>query len=641
MTTSTSTDTINHELVKENFYNAINKEWEDNNEIPNEYSRWGTFEILHKKTQENLKELLENSDTDSKEGQLLHAFYDSYMDTEYRHSENTGPILPYLDKIKNIETSEDIINMLVTFTKDGFKTLFPVYAEPDAKDSSVIRPYMCQGGLHLPDMKYYFEEEHKEIREKYLVHMSNLFRMISYVDENELTDICKDIFTFEEKIAKTWMTREEHREIEKTYHKVNRHNHFGKNVNMLLDKLEVTDTIIYDNDNYFSYIEDLIENKKNIDIFKHYFTWNIVSGAASLLGNAFVDERFDFCGRILNGQKEKKPLWMRGLSFLEGNVGETLSKLYVDRYFPEESKTKMLTMVNNLSVALKEHIQKLDWMEDSTKVKALEKLEKFNVKIGYPNKFKDYTHLKTHKHPLNNSIEFDRYEFQTDFVNRLEKPVDKERWEMYAHTINAYFHPEMNEIVFPAAILQAPFFDPNAEDAYNYGAIGAVIGHEMTHGYDDQGRKFDSDGNLNDWWTENDTQKYNEKAERIIKQYDGYTFFDKNVSGKLTQGENIADLGGVKVAFTAMKKALEDGTYNKNENEVNVLSPEQTFFVSYATAWRNKIRKELAINYLVIDPHSPGYWRVNGVLVNVPEFFEAFDISVANKMFNDDIVSIW
>ena len=252
MTTSTSTDTINHELVKENFYNAINKEWEDNNEIPNEYSRWGTFEILHKKTQENLKALLENSETDSKEGQLLHAFYNSYMDTEHRHSENIGPILPYLDQIKNIKTSDDIIDMLVTFTKDGFKTLFPVYAEPDAKESSVIRPYMCQGGLHLPDMKYYFEDEHKEIREKYLVHMANLFRMISYGNENELNNICKEIFAFEEKIAKTWMTREEHREIEKTYHKVKRQDHFGKNVNLLLDKLEVTDTIIYDNDTYHS-----------------------------------------------------------------------------------------------------------------------------------------------------------------------------------------------------------------------------------------------------------------------------------------------------------------------------------------------------------------------------------------------------
>ena len=608
-------------LPVNDFYGYVNQEWIDKTTIPDDYTSWGVTEALHKKTSINLKNILDNL-KNTPEDKLLKGYYDSYMNIKYRDQVDYEPIIPYLDAI---EYSTNIYSLVTFFLINGFPNVFGLYAEPDLKDSNINRPYLVQSGLGLPKKAYYFDKDFEEIRKQYIKHIKKMFKLINY------QDMSKEVFEIEKKLAEIFLSPEEERDVDITYNKVNRKQFFNKNMNNIFDELKITNTVILDDPKYFKFIEKMFENED----LKPFFVWKLLQISSSYLSQKFVDESFDFYGKKLRGVKKQKELWMRGISYVNSNIGELLSKKYVEQYFPESSKTKMLELVKNLRMSLKEHIKNLPWMEEKTKKKALIKLKAFRFKIGYPSKFKNYKSLKVFKHPFDNNIESHKYHFQVDFINLLEKTVDKEKWEMLPHTINAYFHPTLNEIVFPAAILQPPFFDPKADDALNYGSIGTVIGHEMTHGYDDQGRKFDNKGNVNDWWTEKDSKKYEKMAKKIIKQYDHYELYGKHLNGNMTQGENIADLGGLKVAFTAFKN--QGICYKK----IDDLTADERFFISYAISWRQKVRKKEMIRRIVTDVHSPGKFRVNGVLFNSPEFQKTYNVCVGDKMYHKPVMEIW
>jgi len=602
------------------FYKYVNGKWEDKVIIPDDYSSWGISEVLYEETMQKLKNIIEKSNN-----KLLKGYYNSFMNTKQRDELGFSPLTTYLTMIENRSNNKQY-EIFEILTKSGFSNLFYIYAEPDSKDSDTIRPYFIQGGLELPEKDYYFNNKFADIRKKYIKLIKDTFIMLNY-DKKDSDKISKNIFNLERGIAKHWLSPEEHRNVDNSYNMIEMKDFFSPDMCNCLTNLGITNKIILDNPKYYKYINRVLENED----LKYFFIWKLVSSCSSCLSTDFYNLMFNFYGKEMSGQKKPKKLWMRGISYVNSTVGEILGDLYVKKYFPESSKKKMLEMIKNLKEALKQHINGVDWMENKTKIKALKKLNEFRFKIGYPNKLRDYSSIKIRDNVFYNRIEFNMFDYQTDLVERLEKKVDKDRWEMLPHRINAYFHPELNEIVFPAAILQPPYFDPNADDAYNYGSIGTVIGHEMTHGYDDQGRKYDYTGNLNDWWTTNDSKKYDEKAKRIIEQYNNYELYNTKVNGDLTQGENIADLGGLKVSYTAYLNS------NKNAS----LEDKKKFFISYAFSWREKGKKESIINQIAIDEHSPSEFRVNGALYNCKEFFDVYCCRKGDKMFNENIIKIW
>ena len=381
-------------------------------------------------------------------------------------------------------------------------------------------------------------------------------------------------------------------------------------------------------------------NATPLDTWKIYLSFNFASGMSPFLTKDFVDARFDFYSKFLNGQKEQKPRWKRVINIVDGSIGEQVGQLYVDKHFKPEAKKRMLELVNNLQEAYKEHISALDWMSDVTKQKALAKLNTFIKKIGYPDKWKDYSSLKiVPDNYVQNVLNASAFEYNYN-MSKLGKPVDKTEWGMTPQTVNAYYNPGFNEIVFPAAILQFPFFDFNADDAVNYGGIGAVIGHEMTHGFDDQGAQYDADGNLKDWWTAEDKTKFKQRTEQVVKQFDAYTILDSiHVNGSLTQGENIADLGGITIAYTAFKKTKQ----GKGNDKIDGFTPDQRFFLSWAQVWRGISMAEQAQERIKTDPHSPEMWRCNGPLSNFEPFYKAFDVKAGDKMWRADSIraKIW
>ena len=612
---------------QDNFYKYINGVWEDSVIIPKDYSSWGVNEVMYEETMKKLKNIINSiNNIKNHDNKLLKGYYDSFMNIKQRDKLGFLPLSTFLTLIENKCCGNQQYEIFELLTKCGFSNLFYIQAFPDSKDSNIIRPYFFQGGLELPDKDYYFNSKLSDKRKKYISLIKNVFLMLKY-SKNDAIKISKKIFKLEKKIAKYWLSPEEHRNIDNSYNMINRDEFFNDKMNNCLKNLGITKKIIIDNPKFYKYIEKILEKED----LKYYFIWKLLSSCGSCLSTEYYQLIFDFYGTVMRGQKKPKPLWMRGIIYTNITVGEILGKKYVEKYFPESSKRKMLELIKNLKNSLKQHIKNLDWMEQKTKKRALKKLNNFKFKIGYPNKFKDYSKLTLKDHIFFNTVESNLFDYQTEVVNKLETKVDKDRWEMLPHTINAYFHPELNEIVFPAAILQPPYFDPNADDAYNYGSIGTVIGHEMTHGYDDQGRKYDHNGNLNDWWTKTDSKKYNQKAKKIIEQYNKYKLFGTNIKGNLTQGENIADLGGLMVALTAY--------INSKKNITN--DDKKKFFISYAFSWREKERKESTIQSIITDEHSPCIFRVNGPLHNCEEFLKTYCCRKGDKMFNENIIKIW
>jgi len=624
-----------------NFFEYVNGTWMANNPIPAEYSQYGAFTILYENNQKLLRQLVKevSEETNTKNGsvnQKIRDLYNSGMDTIAIEEIGINAIGNELEAINKLSSIADVQKYIAQMHKSGISPLFYVFAAADQQNSSMTIANLYQGGLGLPDVDYYInnDKSSKELRANYIKHLTQMFVLAGF-DNQEANDKAYVILSMETQLAKISKTRLQRRDPNANFNK------------MMLEELSAISPE-FDWTEYFSQIGianpgeinvsqpdffkgiSVIMANNNVDDWKTYLTWNLLDSYANYLSDDFVEQNFEFYGKVLSGTQEIQPRWKRVLSNTSGRLGEAIGQLYVEKHFPAESKERMLILVENLRLSFADRINGLDWMSPETKVKALEKLETITVKVGYPDEWKDYTDLvivpNSYIQNVQNSKQF---EFNYD-LNKIGKPVNKNEWGMTPQTVNAYYSPSSNEIVFPAAILQPPFFNKDADDAVNYGAIGVVIGHEMTHGFDDQGRKYDKEGNLNDWWTDKDAELFKEKTNLLVNQYDNYSILDTlHVDGELTLGENIADLGGLNISYNALQKA-----YNGNTpNPIDGFTADQRFFLGYAQVWRQNIRDKALIQRLKTDVHSPGDARVNIPPFNLDVFIDAFDIKEDDDLF--------
>ena len=635
----------------DNFYEYVNGNWIKQHPVPPEYSQYGAFTVLYEENQKKLKTLIEkvSAEKDAEKGsvaQQIRDFYNSGMDTNAIEKAGIKPIEKYLNEISNLNTKENVVKYIANLHKKGIYPLFYFFVDADQKNSTMNIGNLYQGGLGLPDVDYYLNDDagSKNLRQAYLNHITKMF-ILKGDDEKTAKENADKILKLETKIAKTSFTRVEQRDPLKNYNKMSLSQlekmspdfHWQSYFSTL--GIDDPGNIDVKQLKFFKGISQLMD-KTSMDTWKAYLSWNILNEAASFLSSDFVNRNFEFYGKTLSGQQELQPRWKRVLNVVSGGLGEALGQLYVEAYFPASSKERMVKLVENLRLGFADRIKKLDWMSDNTKDKALEKLNAITVKIGYPDKWKDYTGLEiTPDNYFKNVMASGEFEFKRN-LKKIGKPVDKTEWGMTPQTVNAYYNPSNNEIVFPAAILQPPFFNSNADDAVNYGAIGVVIGHEMTHGFDDQGRQYDKNGNLNDWWTKEDAERFEAKTKKLIALYDNYTILDSlHVNGKLTLGENIADLGGLNISYEAYGKSLND----KTPEPIDGFTADQRFYMGYAQVWRQSIRPEELKRRLKVDVHSPGEARVNIPPFNINSFIKAFNITAKDKLYipKDKRAYIW
>ncbi|MBK5284392.1 MAG: M13 family metallopeptidase, partial [Bacteroidia bacterium] len=559
--------------------------------------------------------------------------------------EGMHPIAVDLRKVDALQNANQIISLLAGFHSHGISSLFNFSVFPDLKKSDEYISYIGQGGLGLPDRDYYLkdDEKSKQIRDEYLKHISKMFELAGRKSVSEQS--AKTIMSLETELAKVSMTRVELRDDEKQYHKftlaelqasypdINWQTYFN-----LLGANGINNLIVTQPD-FFSKVNVLLKSVSLTD-WKTYLTWNVINEAADKLNSVFEKQNFYFYSTVLEGTKEMRPRWKRMVGSTNGVLGEAVGQLYVAKVFSAEAKQKVNIMVDNLMAVYKERIQKLDWMGEETKKHALAKLASFSRKLGYPDKWKDYSPLTiTRESFLKNYTNAVNFEFNR-MITKLGKPIDKTEWGMSPQTVNAYYNPLFNEIVFPAAIMQPPFFYADGDDAVNYGAMGAVIGHEITHGFDDQGSKYDEKGNLNNWWTEEDRERFNKRTAKLVEQYNNITVLENlNVNGELTLGENIADLGGLTMAFAAYKKSLGE----KAGETIDEFTPEQRFFLGWAQAWRTQSRPEALRQLILTNPHSPGQVRAVVSPSNMLEFYKAFGARPGHKMFKsvEERAMVW
>ena len=635
----------------DNFYEYVNGQWIKNHPVPPEYSQYGAFTILYEENQKKLRSLIEkvSAEENAPKGsvaQKIRDFYNSGMDTSAINKLGVKPIAMELEKIELLSTKQDLTAYMAKMHRSGMSPLFHFFAEADQRNSSMEIANLYQGGLGLPDVDYYLnkDEASKKLREAYLNHITKMF-ILKGDSKEQAAKSADEVMKLETQLASVSFTRLEQRDPIKNYNKMT--------LAMLKDSvpgfewdlffktlgLENPGDINVGQVKFFKGISDLMD-KVDMATWKAYLTWNLLDASANFLSEDFVKQNFDFYGKTLSGQQQMRPRWKRVLGVVSGGLGEALGQLYVEEYFPLSSKERMVQLVNNLREAFGQRISKLDWMSDETKVKALEKLSAITVKIGYPDKWRDYTKLDIVPGSyFDNIIAVRAFEFNRS-LNKIGKPVDKAEWGMTPQTVNAYYNPSNNEIVFPAAILQPPFFNPDADDAVNYGAIGVVIGHEMTHGFDDQGRQYDKDGNLNDWWTEDDAKRFTAKTKKLAALFDNYVVLDSlHVNGNLTMGENIADLGGLNISH----QAYENSLHGKNPAPIDGFSADQRFYMGYAQVWRQSIRPKEMARRLKTDVHSPGEARVNIPPFNIDSFIKAFDVKERDKLFipKDKRAYIW
>ena len=579
--------------------------------------------------------------------QKIGDFYFSGMDTNKIEAEGYKPITDDLKAIDNIATPDDIIKNIANLQLCGSYPLFVFYAGQDDKNSNMVIAQFMQGGLGMKDRDYYLGDDarSKTLREEYVKYMTNMFALVGMSSTDAASNAAK-VLEFETKIASVSRTRLQLRDPIANYNKMDLAGlqETAPEINWTeyfkILGVAATKDISVGQPEFFTAIGKLIKDA-SLEDWKIYLKWNIINEAAPYLSSKFVDERFHFYGTVFSGKEKNKERWKRIISETSGSLGEAVGQLYVEKYFPPEAKKKMVDLVENLKKALGERISKLEWMTDATKQLALAKLNKMNVKVGYPDKWIDYSSVEiTRDSYYKNVIATNRFGVKYE-LNKIGKPVDRAEWGMTPQTVNAYYSPNMNEIVFPAAILQPPFFYLNADDAVNYGAIGVVIGHEMTHGFDDQGRQYDKEGNLTDWWTPEDAAKFKEHVQVLVDQFNKINMLDTlHVDGDLTLGENIADLGGVMVSFTAFQTAKQK---SQPKEKLDGFTPEQRFFLSFAQVWRGNIRDKELMKRIKEDVHSPAKARVNGTLPNVPYFFEAFNIKQGDPLFRpeNERAKIW
>ena len=612
----------------------------DSHPLTAEYSRYGAFEMLMEDNQKQLKEMIEGfaakENPAGSQGQKIGDLYSLAMDSVKLNADGIAPIKSMLDRIAAISDKNQIMQVKAEMFNNGIGTYFSNYVYGDPKNSTLNIFQIAQGGINLGEKEYYLDtdESTTAIREQYKLYITKLFTLAGF-SEDEAKQKMADVMEVETAIAKASYSAVERRNPEANYHK------------MSYDELKKTFPGI-DWDAYLKalgvegvtelnveQIEPIKEVEKLINtlpISRHisYLQYNLLDAAASYLSDDFVAARFDFYGKVLSGRQANQPRWKRAVNAVNGMLGEIVGQMYVEKYFPAAAKERMVALVKNLQTALGERIQAQEWMSDSTKVRAMEKLSTFHVKVGYPDKWKDYSDLNIEKDSYWANVCRAAQWGTKDMFSRIGKPVDKDEWLMSPQTVNAYYNPQTNEICFPAAILQYPFFDMNADDAFNYGAIGVVIGHEMTHGFDDQGRQYDKDGNLKDWWAEGDGDRFNERTKVMVDFFNNIEVLPGlKANGQLTLGENIADHGGLNVSYLAYKNA----TKNNPLPDEDGFTADQRFFIAYATLWAGNIREEEIRSRTKSDPHSLGEWRVNGALPHVDAWYEAFGITENDSMY--------
>jgi len=632
------------------FYEYACGGWIKNNPLKPEYARFGTFDQLLENNQEQLRVLIEElSATPHEAGSVagkIGALYAMGLDSTKLNADGVAPVKEELAAINALATKSDVSKMVATLHKEGMAPFFALFVGADEKNSAMNIVQLYQAGIGMGDRDYYLLEDEgsAKMRDAYRAYINKLFTLAG--SSPEQADAAVDaVMKIEKAIAEISYGREDLRDSQKNYNKL-AYEDF-KQIESPLDwdvyfesmglaGLKELDA------KQINFYKDMSEALRNttVDEQKYYLAFNLLSAAAPYLSDDFVDADFEFYGKVMSGKQEQQPRWKRSLNTVNGALGEAVGEMYVEKYFPASSKEKMLTLVGNLQTALSE-INGLEWMSDTTKAKAQEKLAAFTVKIGYPDKWRDYSGLEIKDDSYWANVRRSNIFDMAYQLADVDKPVDKSRWHMNPQTVNAYYNPTTNEICFPAAILQPPFFNPDADDAVNYGAIGVVIGHEMTHGFDDQGRNYDKDGNLIDWWTAEDAVRFTERADKLVDQYDQIIVIDTlHANGRFTLGENIADHGGLLVAHQAYLNSLKG---KETPAPIDGFTNEQRFFLGYATLWGQNIRPEEIRRRTKIDPHSLGKWRVNAALRNIAPFYAAFDIKEGDPMFMApvDRVVIW
>jgi predicted metalloendopeptidase len=635
---------------QDDFYEYLNGKWMKTVEIPADKSSWGSFAKLRDDTLPQLRGIIEKAAAGNPakgtDAQRIGDYYASFMDEAKLEQLGITPLNGELAKIAALKDKSELPALLAHLGKIGVNVPYDFGIHQDNKDSTKYVADIYQSGLGMPDRDYYLKADDAKLADakaKYLAHVEKTLALAG--DKNAAAN-AKAIVDFETELAKVQWTKVELRDPIKAYNKVPLAD-MAKvapdyDWNAYLQATGIAGKTTYVIVSQPTYLKGFAEisNKTSLDTWKAYLTMHLVDAYASYLNKAFVDERFDFYGKTLSGVKEMEPRWKRGVGAIEHSQGESLGKLYVAEYFPPERKARMEALVKNLLAAYKQSIDKLDWMSPATKKEAQAKLAKFTPKIGYPNKWKDYSALVVVRDDLVGNVMRSREVEYNRELNKLGKPIDRDEWGMTPQTINAYYNPEMNEIVFPAAILQPPFFDANADDAVNYGGIGAVIGHEISHGFDDQGAQYDGDGNLRDWWTEADHKNFKAKTAMLVNQYNQFEPIPGyHVNGELTLGENIADNSGLAIAYKAYKISLK----GKKAPVIDGLTGEQRLYMGWAQVWRTKMREQQQIVQVKTDPHSPGQFRANGTLRNQPGFYDAFKVKQGDKMYlaPQERVIIW
>ena len=632
----------------EDFFRYCNNNWLINNPIPEEYSTYGAFTEIDQHNEILIQDIIDEASKDANAAQgsmaqKIRDFYNAGMDTVAINERGYTELLPYFEKVNAMTDKAQLAELMGYLHSNGFGGFFNAGPSTDPKNADMVIMHLFQGGLSLPDRDYYFGDENQEMRDKYVEHVTNMFKLVGE-DADAAAAKAKAILALETELAKNSLTRVERRDPDRTYNKRTLTELQTSTPNFKWDVYfsnagaPAFDSLNVGMPDFIAAMNGIILNT-DLNTIKDYLNWKIITNSASLLSDDLAEENFAFYGNYLYGQEVQQPRWRRVLNATSDCLGEAIGQLYVEKHFPAESKEKMVKLIGNLKVALGERIKALDWMSDETKAKALHKLDCVNVKVGYPDKWRDYSGLE-----ISDASYFQNFHNVISFENAYEmakvgKPVDKDEWFMTPQTVNAYYSPDMNEIVFPAAILQPPFFNPDADDAVNYGGIGVVIGHEMTHGFDDQGCKYDEKGNLNNWWTEEDAAKFKERTKQLVKLFNEFELRGNHINGELTLGENIADLGGLNIAWDAYQLTDEA----KANQSIDGYTPAQRFFISYGTIWRNNIRDKALERRIKEDVHSPAEARVNRTLGSMPHFYEAFEILPENKMYiaPEERAAIW
>ncbi|WP_263602548.1 M13 family metallopeptidase [Chryseobacterium sp. PET-29] len=636
---------------QDDFYSYVSGTWMKTAKIPSDKPTWGSFNKLAEDTDNNsmtiLNSLLKDKFADGTEGRKIQDLYATYMNIQKRNADGIKPIQANINKIDAIKNLKDLQNYLTSVTKEGENTMYGWGVDADLKDSKMNAVYLGNASLGL-GRDYYqkVNDKNTEAITEYTKYVASMLKELGYKNADAAA---KSIVEYEKSIAKTYLTNEQSRDNTLQYNPrtMAELKTLVKGVDLpaYLKAVGVnTDKVIIGEIGYYKDFDKLV-NEKNLPVIKDYLKFHMINGSASYLSEKLGDMRFAFYGKYLRGQQEQRALNKRGYELINGTLGEAFGKLYVEKYFPAEAKAQMVELIDYLKKSFAVHINNLAWMSSTTKEKAMQKLNKFTVKVAYPDKWKDYSKLTIIPESKGGNLysnlqNITEWQYNKDLA-KIGKPVDKSEWGMTPQTVNAYYNPVNNEIVFPAAILQPPFFNPNADAAVNFGGIGAVIGHEMSHGFDDSGAQFDADGNLVDWWTPEDKANFEKATKALAAQYDKYepvkgTF----VNGTFTNGENIADLGGVNIAYDALQMYLKD---KGNPGPISGYTQDQRFFLSWATVWRTLSSEKYMINQVKTDPHSPGYFRSFGPLTNVDAFYKAFDVKEGDKLYKkpEERIKIW